>query len=79
MAEITPREALADRVTSARTAAGISELELANRTHIARTTLQRKLAGAAEFTVGELDSIATVLDLDLIDLVSIYPSARVAA
>ena len=79
MAETTPREALAKRVDRARTAADVSELELANRTHIPRTTLQRKLAGVAEFTVGELATIATVLDLDLSVLVNEYATGKAAA
>lgn len=79
MAETSPREALLRRITRARDAAGITDVELAERTLIARTTLQRKLAGVVEFTIGELDAIATVLDLDLNELVNAYTSAKVAA
>lgn len=51
-------EAIAERVSQARKDANVSEAELARDTNIARTTLQRKLAGARPFNTAELIALS---------------------
>ena len=79
MAGTSPREALATTLTNAAESRGISTSELSRETHIPRETLRRKLAGASEFDMGELSTIATVLDLDMSALVTEYTAAKAAA
>lgn len=47
---------------------GTTVAQLAQDTGIPRTTLQRRLAAAAPFTVDELSAIAVHFDLDVADL-----------
>jgi ribosome-binding protein aMBF1 (putative translation factor) len=79
MAGTSPREALATTLTNAAESRGISTSELSRETHIPRETLRRKLAGASEFDMGELSTLAAVLDLDLATLATEYTAAKAAA
>lgn len=45
------------------TAAGLTELNLSERTDIPRTTLRRRLSGASPFTVSELSAIGELLEM----------------
>lgn len=58
---------IAARVTAAMAAADINRMQLANATGIARTTLNRSLAGGREFTVPDLIRIGKVTGNNLAD------------
>lgn len=78
MAATSQREALATTLTNAAESRGTSISELSRESHIPRETLRRKLAGATEFDMGELSTLADVLELDLAELTNIYAAARSA-
>ena len=78
MAPITSRGILTTRIKSARDTAGYTDLELAEESHIARSSLQRKLAGVGKFDIEELASIAEVVDGDLTEWIAEYAAARLA-
>ena len=50
--------------------AGISEVVLADETHIPRSTLRRRLSGTSDWLTGELTAISARLDLRLLDLLA---------
>lgn len=58
---MTRTEQVAAAVETARVAAGMSEVALADATNIPRSTLKRRLAGASPFTIDELDAISAAL------------------
>lgn len=60
----TTTERVAAASLSAMEARGISVYELARRTGIARSTLNRRLSGYSPFTLRELDAISTALNLE---------------
>lgn len=62
------RTATAKRVAAAIEAAGETKLGIAEKTHIPRTTLLRRLAGVTPFYVDELHAIAGVLGVSVVDL-----------
>jgi len=74
----TPRDALAAAIRTTATIHALTDSELSRITLIPRETLRRKLAGGSEFTMGELDAIATALHVDLTELVGTYTAAKVA-
>lgn len=61
------------RVEAAMKAAGESRLGLAEKTGIARPTLNRSLDGHRAFNTDELGRIARALDVDIVQLV--HPKA----
>ena len=79
MADRSPREALATEVRRAASIVGFSDAELARRSLIPRETLRRKLAGAHDFTLGELSQIAAATGGDLVAWVDTYAKAKAAA
>ncbi|WGH92126.1 helix-turn-helix transcriptional regulator [Auritidibacter ignavus] len=59
---------VAQIVAQAIESAQFSETYMAEQTNIARSTLQRKLAGKSPFTVDDLNDIAKTLNISVIDL-----------
>lgn len=57
--------AVAQRVGTAMTTRGYTPKSLSESTHIARSTLIRRLSGTSPFNVNELAAIATELDYPL--------------
>lgn len=57
------RSEIAQRIRLAAELRGRSQISLATETGIANTSLGRKLAGGAEFTVSELAALADALDV----------------
>lgn len=64
------RQQIAEIVQGHITRTGTNVAQLAVDTGIPRTTLQRRLAGAAPFTVDELAAVADRFHVELVDLVS---------
>ena len=56
-------QAVAQRVTNAIEASGMSVASVAEQAAVPRVTLIRRLSGASSFRLDELDRIAKVLDL----------------
>lgn len=61
----TASQTLNRRVSDSFRASGLALNALAEAAGIPRTTLRRKLSGAAEFTITELIRLAIALDADL--------------
>lgn len=59
----------AERVSAAIEAAGQTHLAVAEQTGIPRTTLLRRLSGAAPFTITELERVADLLDVPVHSLI----------
>lgn len=69
----------AQLIHQAREAAGVSVAALAEQSLIPRTTLQRKLAGEADFTTTEVHKIARVLKVRTSSLIAEVVAERSAA
>lgn len=63
-------ETIARRVRDAMDEAGISEVTLAEDTHIPRSTLRRRLSGTSDWLTGELTAISARLGVSLLDLLA---------
>lgn len=68
-------EAVAVQIAVAVASSGIKQEELANRTGIARTTLFRRLKYPTSFTVSELASVCSAIDMDLTELLTAESAA----
>lgn len=62
------REETADKVAAAIGRSNLTRSEIAEKAFIPRTTLNRKIAGAGEFTLTEISSIALALGIDPAEL-----------
>lgn len=74
---VTPpsTQTVAGRVRSAMEEQGQTEKGLADATGIPRTTLRRRLTGNSPFTLNELDVLAPLLGISLVDLLAEEPAA----
>lgn len=63
-------ETIAGRVRAAMDDAGLSEVVLADETHIPRSTLRRRLSGKTDWLTGELTAISARLGVPLLDLLA---------
>lgn len=75
---VTPTEAVARTVCAAMDRGGKSAKQLAEETHIPRTTLARRLAGQSPFTIPELEQVAAALGTTARDILTDAESAAVA-
>lgn len=62
--------ATAEKVAAAIEASGLSVATVAERAHLPRVTLIRRLAGAPSFRIDELERIAEVLGVATISLMA---------
>lgn len=62
-------ELIVGLVTAAMRSASINAEQLAERTAIPRVTLRRRMKEGVSFTINELDRVAGVLGVDILDLI----------
>lgn len=65
----TTTKQVADLVAAAIARSGETKSSVAQKALIPRTTLHRKMSGSGEFSVTELAAIASVVGVNLIDLI----------
>jgi transcriptional regulator with XRE-family HTH domain len=64
MGRINHTKIIAERVDASRKSLGLAVNKLSEDSDIPRSSLQRKVKGATEFTVGELINIADQMEVD---------------
>jgi transcriptional regulator with XRE-family HTH domain len=62
-------EPVAETVRQAIEAAGLSKRQVAIRSGLAPTTLDRKLSGRTDFTLTELHALSVALDVEIYSLI----------
>lgn len=60
---------VADRITEAIRGSGVTLVWLCDRTGIPRSTMNRRMAHPSDFTVNELERVASALRIDVSSLV----------
>lgn len=58
---------IAERITKARISADLTEVSLADRSGIARTTMRRKLSGFGDINISDMQRIGNVVGVNWMD------------